>query len=152
MVVVLLLSLPGRNTFPSILTNSVTSLHDHIKNCNFLSLPPPRSVLPRAILCPHYVHQLRAERKRLSHCLQWVVNQHEKVSWSLWVSFQMRHPVNDITSLSCSPSIRDDGRGSWHCSWYSHPGTDCRNGERSLPPRTWWASSTPEQLVKVCPT
>lgn len=72
--------------FQSLQTVSMTHTQTHkycinlpkIEKLCFVGFPSPFSsfslalVLPCAILCPHHVHQLGAEREGLSHCIQWV--------------------------------------------------------------------------------
>lgn len=117
---------------------------------HFVPLFLSKSVLPCAVLCPHHVHQLGAERKRLCHSIQWV----SQTAWKTfqWISWQERNVscvcVISLISLGVSP-IRDDGGGSGNCSWYSHPGADRGHGECALPTRTRRHHSQPEQLLKT---
>lgn len=64
--------------------------------------------------------------------------------------------VSNVNILSCPIWLnflprfllsRDDNRGSGRCARYSHPGADCRHGQRSLHARTWRPHPKRDQLV-----
>lgn len=83
-----------------------TSLHDQkvkLRAALFLFFLC-KSVLPCAILCPHHVHQLGAERKRLSHCIQWVSQSACKIIIMFYMNL-----LAEKTSLTPLPCFLQSG-------------------------------------------
>lgn len=79
--------LPFFKCFPK---NSASQSKKLCTHCpHFVPIFLSKSVLPCAVLCPHHVHQLGAERKRLCHSIQWV----SQTAWKTfqWISWQERN-------------------------------------------------------------
>lgn len=117
--------------------------------CLLLFLPLLSASMCRTLLSPCSSAQSRKKETQPLHTVSKIVGTIKL--FSKYASCQQQQAITSCMTklLPCFPSIRDNGWGSRHYSWYGHPGTDCWYGEPSLHPRTWWSGGRPEQLFKL---